>query len=92
MTRSDCKILKVKRDDKTPGVSPVSPDGKSIHYSAVYSGDYPISRYLYCYTPGTPKGDVKAYLDWILGPEGQGIAKEDGYIPLPTGKEELGKK
>lgn len=92
LTRSDCKILKIKKDAASPGVAPVTPDGKSINYSVVYSGDYAISRYLYCYTPGAPKGELRAYLDWILGPEGQEIAKEDGYIPLPSKKEELGKK
>jgi len=92
LTRSDCKVLKIKKDAASPAVSPLTPDGKSINYAVIYSNEYPISRYLYCYTPGAPKGEVKAYLDWILGPEGQEIAKEDGYIPLPTKKEEVGKK
>lgn len=92
LTRSDCKVLKVKKDAASPGVFPLTPDGKSIEYSVIYSGEYPISRYLYCHTPSAPKGELKAYLDWILGPEGQEIAKEDGYIPLPKKKEEMGKK
>jgi len=92
LTRSDCKVLKIKKDAASPAVSPLASDGKSIHYAVIYSNEYPISRYLYCYTPGAPKGEVKAYLDWILGPEGQEVAREDGYIPLPTKKEEVGKK
>ena len=92
LTRSDCKVLKVKKDAASPGVSPLALDGKSINYAVIYNNEYPVSRYLYCYTPGQPKGEAKAYLDWILGPEGQGIAKEDGYIPLPTEKKDSGKK
>lgn len=86
LQRPDCRILKVKKDAATPGVSPVAADGKSIAYERIYSREYPISRYLFCYTPGTPKGTTKDYLDWIVGPEGQRVAKEDGYIPLPAAR------
>ncbi len=48
----------------------------------VLNGKYPISRKLYCYTDGEPTGNIKTYLDWIKGPEGQAIVKEVGYIPL----------
>jgi phosphate transport system substrate-binding protein len=86
LTRPDCKVVKVKKDAASPGVTPVASDGKSINYSIIYSGEYAISRYLFCYTPGQPKGEAKTYMDWILGPEGQEIAKAEGYIPLPVGK------
>ena len=43
---------------------------------------YPISRPLYMYTAGEPQGAVKAYLDWILGPEGQAIVPTLGFVPL----------
>jgi ABC-type phosphate transport system substrate-binding protein len=33
------------------------------------------------YTPGAPQGD-EGYLDWILGPEGQKIVGELGFVPL----------
>jgi phosphate transport system substrate-binding protein len=83
LTRADVKVLKVKPTPTAPGVSPVAADGKSIDYAKIYSREYPISRYLYCYTPGTPKGEAKTYLDWILSPAGQEIVKTEGYIPLP---------
>ncbi|MHA1237893.1 MAG: PstS family phosphate ABC transporter substrate-binding protein [Candidatus Odinarchaeia archaeon] len=41
---------------------------------------YPISRYLYMVTNGEPTGYVAAYLDWCIGPEGQAIATEVGYV------------
>jgi phosphate transport system substrate-binding protein len=33
------------------------------------------------YTAGEPTGDVKVYLDWILG-EGQDLVPELGFVPL----------
>jgi phosphate transport system substrate-binding protein len=60
----------------------LTPDGKGINFKAVYDGSYAIARYLNCYTPGKQKPGVKEYLDWILGPEGQRIAKELDYIPV----------
>lgn len=43
---------------------------------------YPIARPLFMYTAGEPAGEVKAYLEWILGDEGQGILLEKGYAPV----------
>lgn len=43
---------------------------------------YPIARPLFMYTPGQPQGAVKAYLDWILGDEGQCILMAQGYAPV----------
>jgi phosphate transport system substrate-binding protein len=69
------KIIAVARDNASPYVLP----------SAVTAGDgsYPLSRFLYMYTAGEPTGEVRAYLDWILGPEGQAIVAELGFVPLP---------
>jgi len=46
------------------------------------NGKYPIARPLFMYTPGEPQGEVKTYLDWILGPEGQKIVGQLGFVPL----------
>ncbi len=43
---------------------------------------YPIARPLFMYTNGEPKGDVKAYLDWILSDEGQCIILKKGYAAV----------
>ena len=48
----------------------------------VNNGKYPIARPLFMYTPGEPTGDVKTYLDWILGPDGQQIVGDLGFVPL----------
>ena len=57
----------------------------------IVSGKYPISRYLFWYTAGSPKGEMKGLVDWILSPDGQKIVEEVGYFPLPT-EEETEKK
>lgn len=43
---------------------------------------YPISRPLLMYTDGEPKGEVKAYLDWLLSDTGQCIILDKGYAPV----------
>jgi phosphate transport system substrate-binding protein len=42
---------------------------------------YPIARPLFMYTNGTPQGDVKTYLDWVLSDAGQCIISNKGYAP-----------
>jgi phosphate transport system substrate-binding protein len=48
----------------------------------VNTGEYPIARDLYMYTAGEPSATSRAYLDWILGPEGQAIVARLGFVPL----------
>ena len=48
-------------------------------------GSYPIARPLLMYTSGSPVGQVRNYLDWVLGETGQCIMLELGYTPaIPT--------
>ncbi len=68
------KILKVSKDDASPAIEP--------SMANVDSGKYPLSRSLYFYTSGQPSGDVKSFIDWVRGPEGQKICQEVGYFPL----------
>lgn len=46
------------------------------------SGKYPIARDLYVYTNGEPTGEIKKFVDWALGAEGQKLVKEAGFVPL----------
>lgn len=79
--RNDVKILHLKKDDKSEAISP-SENGK-VNYDAIWNGNYSISRYLYCYTNGEPKGEVKNFIDFIVSPEGQKLVEQMEYIPLP---------
>ncbi len=77
------KILGVKKDDKSEAINPVKADG-TLDFEAAWSFTYPITRYLYMYTGFKPKGEIKAYLDWILSPDGQKVVEEVGYVPLKS--------
>jgi phosphate transport system substrate-binding protein len=69
----DQKMVAVARDADGPYVLP--------SVSTVNDGSYPISRPLFMYTAGQPEGEIKVYLDWILG-EGQALVPKLGFVPL----------
>jgi phosphate transport system substrate-binding protein len=48
-------------------------------------GSYPIARELFYYTNGQPKGEAKAFIDFILSPEGQKLVEDVGYVPVKPG-------
>jgi phosphate transport system substrate-binding protein len=80
--RKDVKILHIKKDDKSPALSP-SENG-IVNYKLIWNGDYSISRYLYCFTNGEATGELKNYMDFILSPDGQKLVESMEYIPLPS--------
>ena len=48
-------------------------------------GTYPISRPLYMFTQGWPKGDTLNFINYVLHPQkGQRYVKEAGFVPLYT--------
>ncbi|MGD8778138.1 MAG: phosphate ABC transporter substrate-binding protein [Ignavibacteria bacterium] len=48
----------------------------------VLNDTYPISRYLHFFTTRSPSGNVRKFIDWVMGSEGQEIIRSSGYIPL----------
>jgi phosphate transport system substrate-binding protein len=48
----------------------------------IKSGAYPLARKLYFVTLGEPSPGARAFIDYILSPEGQKIAEENGFIPI----------
>ena len=48
----------------------------------VMDGKYPISRPLYLYTNGDPKGIVKNFIDYALSEEGQKVVVETAFVPV----------
>ena len=81
----DLRIVAIKKTDGGPAVNPIGADGRP-DYKVVYSHEYGLYRYLYMYTAGEPQGEKKAYVDWILGPDGQKVVEAVEYVPLPRGK------
>ncbi|MBX3060732.1 MAG: phosphate ABC transporter substrate-binding protein [Anaerolineae bacterium] len=69
------KIVAVAADESSPFVYPT--------LEAAASGAYPLARDLYVYTAGEPQDVIAAYLRWILGPAGQQIVANLGFVPLP---------
>ncbi|MGD9496775.1 MAG: phosphate ABC transporter substrate-binding protein [Armatimonadota bacterium] len=71
--------------DESVKVVPVVPSGGGEAViptrETVFDQSYPVSRALYVYTNGEPQGIIKDYLDWCMGPEGQKIVEEEGFVP-----------
>ncbi len=59
--------------------------GPCVPPTAAFTLDhsYPMSRPLYMYTLGAPKGMVKKYLDWIMSPKGREILIKTGFVAGP---------
>lgn len=69
------KTIAIAKDTSSPFVLPSVASGSD--------GSYPIARGLYMYTAGEPTGAIADYLTWIVGPEGQQIVADLGFVPLP---------
>jgi phosphate transport system substrate-binding protein len=67
----DCAI---KATDDAPAVLP--------NEDTVRDGSYPISRGLYYYMRQAPDGAAKAFIDFVLSPEGQKVVTAVGYFPV----------
>ena len=48
----------------------------------VANHSYPMSRPLSLITNGDPAGDVKTFVDYMLGEKGQALMTKNGYLPL----------
>jgi phosphate transport system substrate-binding protein len=66
--------LSLKKDGKSPACKPT--------VEHIKDGTYPLGRYLYMYLKQKPTGELKRYVDWILGNDGQKIVTEVGYVPI----------
>ncbi|TDB39469.1 MAG: PstS family phosphate ABC transporter substrate-binding protein [Actinobacteria bacterium] len=57
-------------------------EGVAASVETVLDDTYKISRGLYMYSDGEATGVMKAYLDWILGAEGQKLVQDEGFVPV----------
>ena len=64
----------------------VAKDEKSEYVAStienVINGKYPISRPLFLYTNGQPRGLVKKFVDYVLSKEGQDIVVKTDFVPI----------
>ncbi len=72
----------MNRDVK--GLAIIMADGSGVKPTMenIAGGKYPITRALRLITNGEPRGNVKAFIDFILSPEGQKIVEESGYVKV----------
>jgi phosphate transport system substrate-binding protein len=62
-------------------------NGVMASVQTALSKQYPMSRELYMYTNGQPKGEVAKFIAFVKSPKGQEIVKKEGFVPLTASKE-----
>ncbi len=65
-----------------PKLKALKVGGKEASAAAARDKSYPITRDLFMFTAGEPKGGAKAFLDFVKGPEGQRIVQSEGFVPI----------
>jgi len=68
------KTIAVAKDKDSPYYEPTIEN--------IRKGNYPISRPLYFYTNGKPKGLVKKFIDFVLSEEAKKIIIETDFVPI----------
>ena len=63
------------------GVQGIAFDGIVPSYENIKLDIYELKRDLYFYTFADPSPGARAFIDFVMGPEGQRIAAEEGFIP-----------
>ncbi len=79
---------------RTSGVKPVALSEKdggtpvAAIAANVYSGDYPLTRFLFVYINRDPSKPLdplmREFITYIMSKEGQEVAVKDGYLPIPA--------
>jgi phosphate transport system substrate-binding protein len=57
-------------------------DGVEATPTTALNGTFPISRALFMFTNGWPEGEVMSFINFVVSPAGQKIAKEEGFVPM----------
>jgi phosphate transport system substrate-binding protein len=63
-------------------VAPVALDGVRPTLDTVRQGTYKVARGLYSNTKGSPTGLTKKFIEYLLSPEGQQLAVQQGFIAV----------
>jgi phosphate transport system substrate-binding protein len=67
-------------------VKPLQVNGITASIQTALSKEYPLSRELYMYTNGEPKGEVAKFIAFVKSAEGQKIVAREGFVPLVISK------
>ncbi|MDX9815761.1 MAG: PstS family phosphate ABC transporter substrate-binding protein [Smithellaceae bacterium] len=63
-------------------VKPLRVNGVAGSAQTALSREYPLSRELYMYTNGEPRGGVAGYINFVKSAAGQEIIAKEGFVPL----------
>ena len=67
-------------EDGAVGV--ITLDGVKPTAETIKDGSYELARKLYFYTFGEASPGAQAFIDFMVGPKGQKVAEEYGFVPL----------
>lgn len=67
---------------KASGIKVLPIDGGTPSKESVLGKNYPYARPTFYYTNGDPSGAVKEFVDFTIGPEGQKIVEQVGFVPI----------
>ena len=67
---------------KASGVKVMPIDGVTPSVQSVLGKTYPYARPTFYYTSGEPSGLAKEFLDFTIGPAGQKIVGQVGFVPI----------
>ncbi len=96
-TYAEFKELAMKKRDYAPdsqklagneqiaqasGIKVVPIDGASPSKESVLAKSYPYARPTFFYTNGEPTGVVKEFIHFTVGPDGQKIVEQVGFVPI----------
>ena len=77
---SGVKALALSEKEGEKGIEPSAEN--------VYSGDYPLTRFLYVYVNKDPDKPLdplmREFVTFVFSKEGQEVAVKDGYLPIPA--------
>lgn len=66
----------------SPAVKVLAIDGQMPTQSAIASGAYPLTRILNLIALGEPQGELRLFVAWMLGRQGQDVVKQMNYAPI----------
>jgi len=72
-------------------VKPLTVNGVAASAKTALSKEFPVSRHLYMYTNGEPKGETAKFIKFVLSSAGQKLVEKEGFVPLPPA-DKKGKK
>ncbi len=68
---------------KAGGIKVMPIDGALPSVQSVHAKTYPYARPTFYYTNGDPSGLAKEFLQFTIGADGQKIAAQVGFVPIP---------